>query len=503
MGDSRPNVLVVIFDAARAEDFSVYGYPKPTTPNLERYADRMAVYRQCVSAAMWTMPSSAGLFTGTYPSTHRLVIDGDRLDDRFVTLAELLRRHDYFTAKVTGVVPYVSDFSGLDRGFDYSFEPPPPRLRRWRRQLLRRKAAARGTERREGLDLGLDITAEAAMAAQGGFKNRLRYWATGFVDCGAKACVDHVRDLWERESSRPKFIYMHLQETHAEYRPPHRHRRCFMPSHLRHRNFAAINQRPNPHDVGLVRMTEEDYEILTGLYDGCIAYLDEQAGRLLDFLSQRPDFDETMIVFAADHGDCVGRHGILGHQFVLYDELIHIPWLVKWPRPVGLTGASDRLVQNTDLLPTICGLLDVERPAQCEGIDILREEREVAYAELLKPFGQSAVKQGLHELAPQYRRAVLAARSTTHKLIAYSNDRRDEFYDLASDPRETRNLLETGITGRHVAESTRLRAALEAWRPRWKDAAEYVDDRIFGGTGESKNIAPEVEERLRALGYID
>ncbi|MCC6909415.1 MAG: sulfatase [Phycisphaerales bacterium] len=500
MNERRPNILIVVFDAARAENFSIYGYERPTTPNLQRHARHMAIYRQCISCAMWTMASTAGLFTGTYPSTHRLEVDGERLSRRFTTLAELLSSHNYATAKITGHVPYVSDFSGLDRGFAHNFEPPPNALRaRWR-ALKRRRAQSQGQQRHEGVDLGLDLKTEADEVQRRSMRNRLRYWMTGFADAGAAACFDELRRFWSEKEDRPRFAYLHLQETHAEYRPPHRYRRKFLPSALRNRNLAAINQRPNPHDVGLVKMTQEDYDVLTALYDSCIAYLDEQVGRLLDDLSKRSDFDNTLVIVTADHGDCLGRHGILGHQFVCYDELIHIPWIVKWPRNVAITGPQDDLIQNVDLVPTVCSLLGLERPAACEGIDVLSQSREAAISELLKPFGLSALRQGLHEMAPQFNRGVLSVRSKTHKMLTYTGDQADEAYDLEHDPRESHNLLPDP---QNAATSglQRLQSLLNDWKPRWLDAYTDVQSRLTGGS--SSEISPEVEERLRALGYLD
>ncbi len=509
MGQKQPNILLIVCDAARAENFSVFGYPKRTTPNLEKYTDRCALYQNCISAATWTLPSTTGLFTGTYPSTHQLVIDGDRLHPKFSTLPEILAGRGYYTAKVTGQVPYVSSFSGLDRGFREEFEPTVGGLRKWWR-TRRRKKATSGDTAHEGIDLGLDLKTEAQMNAQAGFKWRAKFWASGFVDSGAKSCFDHVRDIWQTHNEDPKFVYMHLQETHAEYRPPHRFRKIFIPKELQNKNIAAINQRPNPHAVGLVKMTEEDYAILTGLYDGCIAYLDEQIGKLLDDLSTRPEFDETMVIITADHGDCIGRHGVLGHQFVCYDELVHIPWVVKWPKSVGLTGTQDKLIQNNDLLPSLAGLLGFNKPDECEGIDILNESRDIAISELLKPFGRSAINQGLHTMAPHYHRAVLAMRTKQHKLITYSNQQNDEFFDLANDPREHNNLLnESGQLKNEVCEGnneikeafTKLTNSINDYEPKWRAAADEIRNRLFGE--EAKDIAPEVEERLRALGYLD
>lgn len=520
MSASRPpNIIIIVFDAARAENFSAYGYGRPTTPNLSRWSDRMSVFDQCISAATWTLPSTAGLFTGTHESTHGLVLDGDRLRPDFITMAEMLKSQGYFTAKVTGEVPYVSGFSGLDRGFMHNFEPPPSAARRFLRALRRKKAKKQGVQRREGVDLGLDIRTEAAMASKGGFRNRLRYWGTGFTDCGASACFQHVRRLWQEKSGQPKFVYMHLQETHAEYRPPHRYRRRYMDPRLRRRNFAAINQRPNPHDAGLVKMTEEEYEILTGLYDGCIAYLDEQAGRFLDDLSRDREFDETLVILTADHGDCLGRHGVLGHQFVCYDALVRIPWFVKWPASAAAAGGlkpghAARLVQNVDLLPTVCEVTGAPRPAHCEGRSMISDApRETAVSENLKPFGVSAIKQGLHTLVPHLNRAVLSVRSTTHKIVAYSNNAPEEFYDLRTDPKESCNLLaasggEGAARGIDENALTKLRSVMETWKPRWRAAAQKVSDQVFKDAADptgamNADIDPEIAERLRSLGYLD
>ncbi len=505
----RPDILFVVLDAARAENFSVYGYERPTTPNLERLSGGLALYDNCVSAATWTLPSTASLFTGTYNSQHRLVIDGDRLSKDLVSLPELLKGAGYTTSKVTGVVPYVSDFSGLDRGFDLNWEAPPPK---WRQLFGRVRGAgapaqaqadavSEGEPDLDRIDHDLSLEAEAQLQARATTRGKLSFWASGFYDDGGSACFDRVRELWRQETDKPRFCYMHLQETHGEYRPPHRFRKRFVPKELRGKSFASINQRPNPHAVGLVDMSEEDFEVLRGLYDGSIAYMDEQLGALFDDLSKQPGWEDTLVIITADHGDCVGRHGVLGHQFVCYEELLRIPWIVKWPRSVGITGHQTQLVQNVDLLPTICGLLGIERPAQVESIDHLNETREFAYAELLKPFGATAIKQGLHELAPHYNRAVLAVRSQRYKWHSFSNHQRDELYDLERDPRESNNLLGYGSGFELDSEASALAAAVLAWKPRWALAAQEIEERVFSGVAGA--IPSEVEEKLRALGYLD
>jgi arylsulfatase A-like enzyme len=511
MTENRPNVLIVVLDAARAENFSVLGYDRPTTPNLERWAERLALHRQCVCPATWTLPSITSLFTGTYPSTHRLVIDGDRLPGHLRSMPEVLTDAGYFTAKVTGKVPYVSEFTGLDRGFAVNHSESESELGRWRRSLAREQPGATPQVAPAPTPGGgsLDVDAFASkveedLRSRASLGGRFRYWLSGFSDVGAEGCFRRVRELWDQHSDQPRFVYVHLMESHAEYRPPHRFRKKFLPERLRNRTLSAINQRPNPQAAGVVEMTDEDFEVLTGLYDGCIAYLDEQLGKLLDDLSTRPDFDDTLVVVTADHGDCLGRHGVLGHQFVCYEELLHIPWIVKWPKSIGITGDRHELLQTIDLLPTLCNMLGVETPATSQGIDMLSGKREVAFGELLKPFSKAAVLQGLHELTPHLCRGVLAARSGSHKLITYSNEQADEFYDVGSDPRESRNLL--GVPRDDWSPATsgaeaQLRKALEGHQPVWTEAVAEIDARIHG-EGRTE-LSPKVAEQLRSLGYLD
>ena len=510
MSAPRPDILFVVLDAARAENFSVYGHPRPTTPQLERWAPELAFYDRCISAATWTLPSTASLFTGTYNSTHRLVMDGDRLPKSYASLPEVLQQNGYRTSKITGVVPYVSDFSGLDRGFDVNWEAPPPTWRQWLDRLRGKGGAAPPPEPAEAdapdlaridHDMSLEAEAQAHLHARSTLRGRLAFWFSGHYDDGGGACFRKVREVWRDRGDEPTFAYVHLQETHGEYRPPHRFRKRFVPKELHGKSWAAINQRPNLHAVGLAPMDEEDFAVLEGLYDGCIAYMDEQLGALLDDLSRLPGWEETLVIVTADHGDCIGRHGVLGHQFVCYEELVRIPWIVKWPKSLGITGTQSQLIQNADLLPTICGLLGLETPAGVEAIDHLNATREFAIAELLKPFGVTAVKQGLHELAPQYHRAVLAMQGERYKWITYTNHQRDELYDLQADPREANNLLGYGSVGELDGEASRLKEAVEAWTPRFEEAAAEIDRRVL--SGDASEMSAEVEEKLRALGYLD
>ena len=109
-------MLLVVLDTVRADRLSLYGYGRDTTPNLARLAERGVVFNEARSAAPWTLPSHASLFTGRWP--HELNVSGDRpLDGTFPTLAEFLAKHGYATAGFVGNTYFCNSWYGLNRGF--------------------------------------------------------------------------------------------------------------------------------------------------------------------------------------------------------------------------------------------------------------------------------------------------------------------------------------------------------------------------------------------------
>src|SRR5262249_30769385 len=113
-----PNVVLVVLDTTRADHLSAYGYPRPTAPFLEALASESTLYETAESPAPWTLPSHASLFTGLLPSAHGATAEHQWLREKFLTLAELLRRHGYVTAGFSNN-PTVSHASNLDQGFEH------------------------------------------------------------------------------------------------------------------------------------------------------------------------------------------------------------------------------------------------------------------------------------------------------------------------------------------------------------------------------------------------
>jgi arylsulfatase A-like enzyme/Tfp pilus assembly protein PilF len=260
-----------------------------------------------------------------------------------------------------------------------------------------------------------------------------------FSERRADAVTDRALAAWERMAGAPRFLWVHYFDPHVPYDPPEPFRsRC-----------------PD------------------SLYDGEVAFLDSQVGRLLDGIAaSSPD---AIVAVTSDHGEGLGEHGESTHGVFLYETTLHVPWLLRAPGllPAGLRVAEP--VSLVDLLPTVAALVGLPVPDDLDGIDLRavidgsRSGPRALYAESYLPL-------------LEYRFSPLAMiREGALKYIAAPGP---ELYDLGADPDELRNLH-----GSHPLEDRLAAELAELAEPRERpDAASGLD----AGTAA----------RLRSLGYV-
>jgi arylsulfatase len=305
---TRPNILFLLIDAQRADHLSSYGYPRPTTPTLDALAARGVRFTTAMAPSNRTGTSMPSIWTGLLPSRHGNFRRGDVLDDRFVTVAEILRGHGYRTAAWCPNPTLDARFR-IGQGFDLYHNGRRPR--------------ATGDWR----------TSETAK----------------FINRRALAWLDRDRD-------RPFFAWLHYRDVHGPYSPPPFFARKFtrgaetMLPWLSSRITPAQRDRAGPELVSRAAQ-----------YDGAIRYTDHQIAQLLAALESRGLLDHTIIVVTADHGDGFFEHGLLGHDQALYQEELHVPLIIV--RPGGTPRLVDDLVSTMDLFPTLLELAGVTPPA--------------------------------------------------------------------------------------------------------------------------------------------
>ena len=489
------------------------------TPTLADLAGGGTEYTNAIATAPWTMPVHGSLFTGAYPARHGAHAGSTFLDDRLPTLAELFRGAGYETMAVSNNT-WVADEFGFARGFETFVEqavsqsdledgtrivrnPGPgtddwnagergPGTKPW--SVTEKSPLARVADRVTGpRPTGSDV------GGLGGLWRRLREGLRREPpDNGADRTVRRVRRWLEtREDDRPFFLFVNLIEPHLHYRPPRDYAERYLPDGWSYEAAMDLPQDPRAFDAGEFDPTEEEWAVMRGLYRGEIAYLDAQLDRLRAAIEAAGQGEETLLVVTGDHGENVGEHGFLGHQYSLYDTLLHVPLVVDGGAFRGGAPGADELVQSVDLAPT---LLDA---AGIEAADARREfqgasfhpsagglDRQRAFAEYYGPrppverleerFGD--LPDRLYDL----QRSLRAVRTRRYKYVQGS-DGSEWLYDLETDPVETEDLADDapGLTAD-------LASALEGWRGSFEDAPDP----------EAVEIDPSTEQRLSNLGYM-
>jgi hypothetical protein len=268
---------------------------------------------------------------------------------------------------------------------------------------------------------------------------------------------------WLREARRPFFAWVHYFDPHDPWLVP--------PEEITER-----------FGVG-----PDDPDAIRAVYDPEVFFMDRHFGRLLDRLRESGEYERTIIVVVADHGQGLGDHGWFAHR-LLYQEQIRVPLLVRVPgEPTGVV--VDDLVRTIDILPTILEAAGRPVPRSVQGksmLGLMRGEDEpprTGYAEALSTLDTHAPPT----LPPHQRDLLFAVVTRNWKLIYHRNEpRNSELYDLIEDPGELRNLA-----GELPAQARLLLDSLEA-------SGAMAIRRIDPGAP----MDPEALEKLRSLGYV-
>jgi arylsulfatase A-like enzyme len=418
-----PNVLLLILDTVRAQELSLYGYARPTTPNLERWATRGTTFDHAFSTASWTLPSHASMFTGKYPYELGGADWFAPLAERERTLAEYLHDRGYRTGGFVANLHETTEESGLAQGFDryedYLVLSPS--------QLVQSFALGRRT---------LGST---------GFRHLLHYYEMpGRKDA---ARVDRqFLDWLDGGSSKPFFAFLNYFDAHAPYLPPASFQTAFGAAH------PGRNPLFGPED----RFTPERRRAEVDAYDETIAYLDREIGRLLDELDRRGVLRNTIVVIAADHGEEFGRHGLNEHGYALYAPTLHVPLLIIAPSRVPAGRRVDEWVSLRDLPRTITDLLG-DRSAAFPGSSLARYWAEDGSPE--EPLvAQVSFAPGLPSWIPVSKGDMVSVLQDPYQYIR-GGDGTETLFDARRDSTEMHPLP---LRSSGVLEALRTRAAAVA-----------------------------------------
>lgn len=457
------NIIWIVMDTARRDQVSIYGGEPGRTPNIDEFAKDALVMNRAISAAPWTIPSHASMFTGMFPSKHgadRNVAGGrftNPLSPDNLTIAEILQSYGYDTACMAANVAGLSRDFGFDQGFNYYFDTRPLAFHLFWGQVL-------------------TMLPETFRASQ------LR-----INEIPISSEINGVVYDWldRRPKDQPFFLFINYMEPHdgVEYIPEPFYSMYGFKKSEYDKIFEGFDQSKIVHFEGEV--TPAQQEMFVKLLARRVYFLDHHIGKLLAKLKADGVYEDSFIIITSDHGELNGEHNSFGHNTDLYNELIWVPMIVKYPG-AAKTGFSNRTVQSIDIMPELLKHLNIPISEEIQG----QPFDEVSHQIIAELFEQKKAQALL--FPERYFRDLRAIYSKvegdTLKYI-WSSNGKDEIYDMATDAFEQNNLV-----GIKPAAVKKLELELNDWLKSF---------RPIGTDNEGKmKYSKEVEDRLRSLGYL-
>lgn len=447
------NVILIVLDTVRADSLSMCNNAG-ATKNLEEFSRDALVFENCVAPSSWTVPSHASLFTGLYPTEHGShgMLDSEERDrfgfplaaplaEEFDTLAEILRENGYKTGGI------VSNFTlhpelRFDQGFHhysaprglgivYIFNPFRPLIH-----------------------LFCDLTNIC-------LKYIVYYRRSDEIN-------EEILRFLDTFARSPFFLFVNYNDAHGPHRPPRPFNGYFLdtafPQLYRLKQyFLNVTGKLNKESWEAYQLTQ---------YYGAIAFLDYQLGKFFSRLKHMGIYDSSLIIITSDHGELWGEHGLYRHRKVMYEPLLRIPLMIKYPYS-RRTGREKRMISLVYLYPTIFSICGIPVPENSTG----------------KAFGNAA---GPH-VAEFYGNSIGEHRvlyDGKYKYMRYEYEKDPELYDLDEDPMEQENLAE---------KLTKVTSAMEEKLKDWEKTHRARH------TTSNKDVETLYEDELRelkALGYI-
>ena len=452
------NVVVIVTDSLRFDYLGAYGNERVKTPNFDRLARESCLFSRAYSEGVPTLPARLAWFTGRYTFAFGKGWPNPEPGD--VLLAEVLWDKGWETALICDTYHMHKPGMTFCRGFDYVewirgqegdpyivdpsikvdvdryFKPRPQEDQKWRNKQVR-----------EQLEQYLRNT------------SHWRGEEDHFVAQVMKAGMRWLEKVWK--GRRPFFLWLDSFDPHEPWDPPEEYRNLYADP-----NYKGVELiHPVPGEVeGYLSPEEEEH--IRALYAGEVTLVDKWVGEFVNFLKEKGLLDDTLLIWTSDHGEPLGR-GEHGHGIIRkarpwpYEELSHIPLLIRHPEGVGAGRRIDSFVETVDIMPTILDFLGVEGPKWMHGKSLLPLMR--GEVEKLRDFAVSGYPGRSWSIRDDEWTLILWLPQRPKRMDetpwtlggTLEMPKRPELYHRKTDPYELRNVIDD-----HPEEAERLELAL-------------------------------------------
>lgn len=384
---SGANVLVIGIDTLRRDRVGCYGYERPTTPRIDTLAVEGVVFEDAVAQAPWTLPSFASIFTGLIPSAHR-----------------------------------------AGEGTGWKRTPLAPHIPRLMTELKSRgwKTGCFVSNGFVGADVGLTEGCDEHYQ---------------WID--SRAAVEKATIFLRAYANRERFFaFVHLVDPHHPYEPRAEDAEPFLDPKYDGPIGKKFTQFPPPPN-----MTDADRQRISDLYDGEVHASDRLTGKLIDLLRELGVLEHTLVVVISDHGEELFDHGFIGHGHTMFDELLRVPFVIRFPGG-RLRARVAPQVRAMDMFPTVLDALGLPIPPNLQGVSRMALIRGTTPP----PGGEFAIAE-LPYNAPEKK----VVRRPDFKIIYTPLENKTVAYDLSRDPHEM-----IDVSAKRASDVAGLRVVLES-----------------------------------------
>lgn len=458
----KPNILLVYSDQHRFDCVGVNGHPLLQTPNLDFMARNGANFTNTFTPIPLCVPARCSMLSGQWPSEHGVVcnFDGDSfrpLDPQKETTVSIMRDSGYRTIHI-GRWHVDPELTPIDYGADCYISDHE--YNNWRK--------GRGIPLVDGWG--------SLEAIRSGQTDTHITPEESYLSWSADRVMDEIKS--SEDVGKPFFLRWQMIEPHLPCAPPEPYASMYKPEDIvPWGSFGdplegkPYIQRQMLRNWNVEDVSWSDWADVVARYLGVITLLDDQIGRVIEYLEKHKLLENTIIIYTSDHGDMCGAHGMVDKHFIMYDDVVKVPMMVYWKGKIMPGTVIDEFISNAiDLPATFCDLAGVNIPSSFSGESIM-------------PYLDGSKKEGREDIFASYHGNQFGAytqrmvRNNRWKYIWNATDT-DELYDLEIDPCELRNL----INDSEVAdELEKLKKRLWKWMEQSNDAFanQFIKNQLY------------------------
>jgi len=412
--NAYPNIILITLDTTRADRLSDYG------TNINKLAENSVVFENAVSAGSSTLPSHASLFTGKSVSNHNATRVTRMLKHKDRQLAEILKEEGYNTAGFVGG-PYCKVKYGIGRGF---------------------------TTYKDRLDFFEFAHTFEKFSLRETITTFFPIYKSLLKEDSERTSEEINKDVFkwlDKNSKEPFFMFINYFDPHSPYNLGDKSK--FTDKTMDYKEVEKTRNIKRYDDV-----SKPVLEYMNALYNAEIAYLDKNVGKLFDKLNELNLMDDTVIIITADHGEEFYEHGRFTHGWTLYEEVIHVPLIIHYPKEFK-PKKIDKRVGNIDIFSTVLDILDLPVPKDIDSISLLPLIKNNAYSKkysLSEVYGRRDIEETKYQISVS---------DNNWKYIGVEQwDYLEEvtilpaLFNLKTDPKEKRNLYDNFIEKRKLLQ---------------------------------------------------